>query len=146
MSKELLVAALGAGIFLVCLLILAYIVCWGCQFLYAWINDSEPDQGNLLINYLARKWGYANNGPRIYRFTKGEELSDGSAPFLKTLTLLFFLPVNTLLAVTYYYVTISIVLAICLAFACRYNVRMYKKLKAHAKDLTAHTEHNQEDI
>lgn len=131
--------AIAVGIYLAALWVLAYILCWVGQWVWAWLDDSEVGKGNKIVNYLSKKAGYTDRDCSTFRFyTPSGGISDGALPFVTCGALLSAVPFVAVCAFSFYPITIGAATAIAVAFIARFALRNKKLFDKHVKNKDAH--------
>lgn len=127
------------GVFIFLGWIAAYILCWGAQRTWAWIDDSKVGEHNKMIELLARLWGYKRaGGCYSYEHKTTYKRSDGDGPFFITGVSVALVPLLVVCAFTFYPVTIGVLTSLALAFLTRMARRHKKLFDKHVTDKDAH--------
>jgi hypothetical protein len=137
--------AIGAGVGVIIMWFVAYVLCRIGQWVWAWIDDSKADKANPLVKFLSVKvFGYHYfGGDQLYTYSKSSdyyagERSDGEFPFFTSLAATSLLPLVVVLSLDFYPVAIGLATSVLLAMLARFSRRVKKQFDAHKVDKEAH--------
>jgi len=114
--------------------VLAYFLCWGCQWVWAWMDDSEMDDNNALVKFIALRSGYEMNNSYSHPYIKKGNKDDGVSPFFGAAGCTMLMP----WIIIFYAFGLFIVGVIGLAFITRLALRQNKILAKHINDKDLH--------
>ena len=126
----------------------SFIVCYFCQWVWAWVDDSKPEERCWLVVKVMAGLGYkyAPEGEswRYYKIREKElwgysyaKGSDGEM-ILLPLIALSLAPITIYFMVIQYELTLILLLTLAVLFGSRGLRRLYKKVDKHVEDKDAH--------
>lgn len=160
--------AIFASGFIAAFLVVLYVLCWVGQWAWAWVDDSEIDNENILSKHMTlrrfSKWKYPvwngrkTDSKKPFGYAKDESLNDSSVHnlregvdylydwrfpvtlggFISSTVIVSLMPIISLLAFKFYYVLIPILSLFLLAHLARFARRHKKIFDDHVKDKGAH--------
>lgn len=110
------------------------------QKMIAWVDDSEPGH-NIIIKYLMTKvFGYHCTGSEYCfdRYKQGDLESSGDLALFMPILVLALMPVTVQLILTFYSVSITLLVFALVMYLARYVRRLQKKFDSHCSDGNAH--------
>ncbi len=133
-------SAAGIGVCIAALLFVAYILTWLGQWAYAWMDDSEPANYNLLIKKIAFMQGYTGiDGDGDYVGHPKREWSMGCVPFLLAVLLSALLPMAVVLFLKFLFPALVALGFIAAAHLSRFCIRHKKLFNKHVANPNAHS-------
>jgi len=131
--------AFWCGVIIALVWLLAYFLCWACQWAWAWIDDSKVNKANLIVSSLAKFDGWDDDGTNsMYYSKKGSGYEEGFTVFLKYSLGTSVLPVLSFICFDFYTVTLCALSLIAIARLARFSRRHKKLFDKHVKDPEAH--------
>jgi len=133
------------SVFIFALWILAYVSCWVCQWVWAWIDDSEVSDRSKMIDLLMRLYGYKvresyyhSDGAYIKKLKVCSTYACGASHSFLSLGALCALPWVIYASVLFYDVAICLVIIVMVIFLSRYARRHKKLFDKHIANKDAH--------
>lgn len=133
---------LGRGLFIGFMLVLLYTAVWigavAWNYAWAWIDETSPKRHNCLSHLIARLTGHESNDGFSSYLWRSEKLGQTDFIHLIPLVILFCGPMILVTLVTFYSLTLTVVVAFIFAHLTRYVRRMKKAFDKHVMDKDAH--------
>ena len=120
--------------------ILVYILCWVGQWAWAWVDDAKVHKGNLIVGFLAKKYGFVDDGDKelYYHHPVIGGHGEGFIPFVGTLGVTSLIPVCLVVTFNFYPIVLSVLLFFVFAMLARFSRRHKKLFDKHIEDKDAH--------
>jgi hypothetical protein len=149
---------IGGGI--TALFIVAYLLCWVCQWAWAWVDDGKASDKNWIAKKVRfSRWKYpvylGDNREKPFGYAKDKKHEGKSVSgldsgvdyhcthnvyggYFSAALLSFLLPASVLIAAKFYAVTLIILVVMLIAYLARMVIRNQKMFDEHVKDKKAH--------
>jgi len=132
-------AFIGGGV-IAAMWIVVYLLCWCCQWAWAWMDDSKVYKANLIVYFLAKKWGFKDDDTDCVYFSHPalEGYGEGALPFFVSLWLTASIPFFLVLTFNFSVIALIVVSLVGSAYLTRVVLRQKKLLDKHMADKEAH--------
>jgi len=134
--------ALIGGVAIAAMWIVAYFLCWCCQWAWAWVDDEEVGNENLWVTFLAVKvWKLElrNSGADYPYYGSSWGSSDGIEAYCGSLIISALAPVFFVWCFNFYVVVLFVLSLIFLMQLTRFARRQKKLFDKHVTNKEIHT-------
>ena len=121
--------------------LVTYLLSWGIQWAWSWVDDSEIGKRNWIVRKIAHWRGYEDRDTYISSFLytdKSGDMSDGSNPFFLVAFVTSIIPMTLVLSINFYPVALSVLTLTLIAHVARFSRRHKKIFDEHVKDKSVH--------